>query len=62
MTKQQNRQIDMIQKHFDAGNKSSAARQLSAMIRAHISPVTDRAEMMALAVKLGLYSHPDFRC
>ncbi len=61
MTKQQERNIEMIKKHAAAGNKSSAARQLSAMIRAHISPVADRAALMALAVQLGLYSHPDFR-
>jgi hypothetical protein len=61
MTKQQERNIEMIKKHAAAGNKSSAARQLSAMIRAHISPVADRAAMMALAVQLGLHSHPDFK-
>jgi hypothetical protein len=52
----------MIKKHAAAGNKSSAARQLSAMIRAHISLIADRAALMALAVELGLHSHPDFRC
>jgi hypothetical protein len=61
MNKQQERNIEMIKKHAAAGNKSSAARQLSAMIRAHISPVADRAAMMALAVQLGLHSHPDFK-
>jgi hypothetical protein len=61
MTKQQERNIEMIKKHAAAGNKSSAARQLSAMIRAHINPVADRAAMMALAVQLGLHSHPDFK-
>ena len=60
MTKQQERQIEMIKKHVAAGNRSSAARQLSAMIRAHISPIADRAALMALAVQLGLHSHPDF--
>jgi lactam utilization protein B len=61
MTKQQERNIEMIKKHAAAGNKSSAARQLSAMIRAHISPIADRAALMALAIELGLHSHPDFR-
>jgi hypothetical protein len=61
MTKQQERNIEMIKNHAAAGNKSSAARQLSAMIRAHISPIADRAAMMALAVQLGLHSHPDFK-
>jgi lactam utilization protein B len=61
MTKQQERNIEMIKKHAAAGNKSSAARQLSAMIRAHISPVADRAALMALAIQLGLHSHPDFK-
>ena len=60
MTKQQERQIEMIKKHVAAGNRSSAARQLSAMIRAHISPIADRAALMALAVQLGLHSHTDF--
>lgn len=62
MTNQQTRQIEIIKKHHAAGNKSSAARQLSAMIRAHISPIAARASMMALAIELGLHSHPDFRC
>lgn len=61
MTNQQQRQLDMVRKHAAAGNKSSAARQLAAMIRAHIRPVADRAAMMALAIELGLHSHPDFR-
>lgn len=61
MTKQQQRQLDLIRKHAAVGNMSSAARQLSAMIRAHISPVSDRAAMMALAIELRLHSHPDFR-
>lgn len=61
MTNSQQRQLDMIRKHAAVGNKSSAARQLSAMIRAHIKPVTDRAAMMALAIELGLHAHPDFR-
>lgn len=61
MTKQQERNIEMIKKHAAAGNRSSAARQLSAMIRAHISPITDRAALMALAIQLGLHSHPDFK-
>jgi lactam utilization protein B len=61
MTNQQTRQIEMIKKHAAAGNKSSAARQLSAMIRAHINPIAERAALMALAVELGLHSHPDFR-
>jgi len=61
MTKQQERNIEMIKKHAASGNKSSAARQLSAMIRAHISPIADRAALMALAVQLGLHSHPDFK-
>jgi hypothetical protein len=61
MTNQQARQLEMIKKHAAAGNQSSAARQLSAMIRAHISPIADRAALMAIAVELGLHSHPDFR-
>jgi lactam utilization protein B len=61
MTNQQTRQIEQVKKHHAAGNMSSAARQLSAMIRAHISPIADRAALMALAVELGLHSHPDFR-
>ena len=61
MSTTQARQIEMIKKHAAAGNKASAARQLSAMIRAHISPIADRAALMALAVELGLHSHPDFR-
>jgi lactam utilization protein B len=61
MTKQQERNIEMIKKHAAAGNTSSAARQLSAMIRAHISPIADRAALMALAIQLGLHSHPDFK-
>ena len=61
MTNQQTRQIELIKKHHAAGNMASAARQLSAMIRAHISPIADRAALMALAVEMGLHSHPDFR-
>jgi hypothetical protein len=61
MNKQQQRQLDMIRKHAATGNKSSAARALAAMIRAHISPIADRAAMMALAIELGLHAHPDFR-
>lgn len=60
MTKQQQRQLEQIRKHAAAGNMSSAARQLSAMIRAHIRPVSDRAEMMRVAIELGLHSHRDF--
>ena len=60
MTSQQTRQIETIKKHHAAGNTSSAARQLSAMIRAHISPIADRAALMALAIELGLHTHSDF--
>jgi hypothetical protein len=61
MNAQQTRQLEQVKKHTAAGNRSSAARQLSAMIRAHISPVADRAALMAAAVELGLHSHPDFK-
>ena len=61
MTAQQTRQLEQVKKHAAAGNRASAARQLSAMIRAHISPIADRAALMATAVELGLHSHPDFR-
>ena len=60
MTKQQQRQIETIRKQVAAGNMSSAARQLSAMIRAHVRPVADRAEMMRVAIELNLHTHRDF--
>lgn len=61
MNKQQERQIDMAKKHAAAGNKASAARIISALIRAHVSPISARASWMQTAIELGVHSHPDFK-
>jgi hypothetical protein len=59
MTKQQQRALETVRKHAQAGNTASAARQLSAMIRA-ARPVAVRAELLNEGIKLGLHTHHDF--
>jgi hypothetical protein len=61
MTKQQQRQIDLAKKHAAVGNKSSAARIISHLIRSHVSPISARASWMQTAIELGVHSHPDFK-
>lgn len=59
MTPQQRRQLEIVRKHVQAGNTTSAARQLSAMIRA-ARPVAVRAELLNEGFRLGLHTHRDF--
>ena len=59
MTKSQLKQFAMIQAYMTNGMQDTAARGLSAMVRAAMS-AKSRAALMAEAEALGLTNNPEF--
>jgi len=59
MTKQQTKQLVMIQAYIDNGMNDNAARGLSAMIRAALRQ-SDKNELLAYANQYGLNNNPEF--
>ena len=59
MTKQQTKQVAMIQVYLDNGMADTAARSLSALIRSAMRN-SDQVELQRLALDLGLTTNPEF--
>jgi len=59
MTKQETRELDTVKKYHALGYTDTAARALSALIRATRSKTT-REQLMVNAHVLGLTNNPDF--
>ena len=59
MTKSQQRDVKSIRIHAAIGNTHAAAAGLSALIRSAMR-ARDAAELRALAVELGVTTHPAF--
>lgn len=59
MTKQEARQLQMVKTYIAAGMHDTAARSLSAMVRATRNRTTS-AELMRQAVELNLLHRPEF--
>ena len=59
MTKSENRELDMIRRYLNAGMTDTAARALSALIRATMRRTTAH-ELHRFAIEHQLHIHPDF--
>jgi hypothetical protein len=59
MTKQQTKQLNMVQTYLANNMQDTAARSLSALIRSAMTAKSQN-ELMAAAVDLGLNNHPEF--
>jgi hypothetical protein len=59
MTKQQSKQVAMIQVYLDNAMIDTAARSLSGLVRAAMRK-TDQQELLNLAQELNLINHPEF--
>jgi hypothetical protein len=61
MTKAETRELDLVKKFHAHGMTDTAARSLSALIRATRGKNT-AAQLRTVAEVLGLTNHPDFIC
>ena len=59
MTKQQFKQVAMIQVYLDNAMIDTAARSLSGLVRAAMRK-SDQQELLNLAQQLNLTNHPEF--
>jgi hypothetical protein len=59
MTKQQSKQVALIQVYLDNAMIDTAARSLSGLVRAAMRK-TDQQELLNLAQELNLINHPEF--
>jgi hypothetical protein len=59
MTKQQKKQIEMVQMYLSNNMADTAARSVSALIRSAMS-TQSRNALLAFAVQNNLQNHPDF--
>jgi hypothetical protein len=59
MTKQQTKQVEMIQIYLANNMQDTAARSLSALVRS-ARRIKDKKELIKLSYETRLIAHPDF--